>query len=122
MLQRLIWYAIGLAALVGAAAWYRHSIDPINQGTFERIKEGMTLEEVQVIAGKPTVMSHYACEEFQVTLQSGRTISLPGPLQKCEWLGKAYRMTVWFCNEGKALRFSISDLLAPSFSSGCVLP
>ena len=46
MLRRVLWLMAGLAVLLGFATWFDRSTDPINPTTFERIKPGMTREEV----------------------------------------------------------------------------
>src|SRR5262245_35949891 len=55
MWQRLLWLALGLAAVVGVAVWFDRSLDPINAATFERVKVGMTIDGARSMISIPPV-------------------------------------------------------------------
>ena len=89
MMHRMLWLLAALAAALGVAVWFDRSLDPINPATFERIKDGMTREEVEVAIGKPP---------------NGAIIEIGTPLlmEECSWYGKTYEIWVVFDSECKA--------------------
>src|SRR5262249_8462364 len=85
-------------AVLGVAVWFNRSLDPINPETFERIKNGMTREEVEATIGKPPDGPATKSGVFL-----GRDLRPPPAAEHC-WYGKSSEICVRFNHDGKATK------------------
>lgn len=88
-----------LAVLSGAACWLFLPSDPIGPRAFERIRLGMTKEEIETVIGFPAGNYQHSSMVFRWIYAT--KVSEEGPaefeligLQSEEWYGDSYRIKV----------------------------
>jgi hypothetical protein len=52
--RKLAWYALAMFIIVGVL-WLVWPRDPISRETYQKIQMGMTLEETEVLVGRPSI-------------------------------------------------------------------
>src|SRR5262245_11151213 len=104
MLQRVLWLVAGLAAVLSVAVWFDHSVDPINPTALNRVKPGMTLEEVEAAIGVEAGPYRWYDElswQDEVTWLR-RPDHQVRRLAWLNWRGNTYSLSVGFDDKGAA--------------------
>jgi hypothetical protein len=106
MMHRVLWLLAGLATMVGVAVWFDRSLDLINPATFQRIKLGMTLDEVEAILGRPP-------EETQNIGVRHMPWHKPEEQTWRFWSGNSYRIQLGFNEDDKMISADLIMLPHP---------
>jgi hypothetical protein len=112
MRKRPLLLCLALLALVGLSGGLlvllTHPRHRINQESYERIKEGMTLEEVEAILGGPP--GNYTRGRYGMLPYLALPLK-PLPRVLHEWLGEEAAIYVWFDLEGRARETGLQKVL-----------